>query len=142
MSTLELRHLNKRYAGGDWAVRDLSVVVDDGEFFVIVGPSGCGKSTVLRMVAGLEQLTGGDVLIDGRNVNDVPSNERDVAMAFQDHALYPHMTVAENIGFPMWVDHVHQSILERRIQETASALQLTDVLHLRPARLSGGQRQR
>ena len=142
MSTLELRHLNKRYAGGDWAVRDLSVVVDDGEFFVIVGPSGCGKSTVLRMVAGLEQLTGGDVLIDGRNVNAVPSNERDVAMAFQDHALYPHMTVAENIGFPMWVDHVHHSILERRIQETASALQLTDVLHLKPARLSGGQRQR
>ncbi len=82
------------------------------------------------MVAGLEQLTGGDVLIDGRNVNAVPSNERDVAMAFQDHALYPHMTVAENIGFPMWVDHVHQSIVERRIQETASALQLTDVLHL------------
>jgi len=142
MSTLELRHLNKQYAGGDWAVRDLSVVVGDGEFFVIVGPSGCGKSTVLRMVAGLEPLTGGDVLIDGRNVNAVPSNERDVAMAFQDHALYPHMTVAENIGFPMWVDHVHQSILERRIQETANALQLTDVLHLKPARLSGGQRQR
>ena len=142
MSTLELRHLNKRYAGGDWAVQDLSVVVGDGEFFVIVGPSGCGKSTVLRMVAGLEQVTGGDVLIDGRNVNAVPANERDVAMAFQDHALYPHMTVAENIGFPMWVDHVHQSILERRIQETASALQLTDVLHLKPDRLSGGQRQR
>ena len=142
MSTLELRHLNKQYAGGDWAVRDFSLVVGDGEFFVIVGPSGCGKSTVLRMVAGLEQLDRRRRAHRRQERQLGASNERDVAMAFQDHALYPHMTVAENIGFPMWVDHVHQSILERRIQETANALQLTDVLHLQPRQLSGGQRQR
>ena len=142
MSTLELRHLNKRYPGGDWAVRDVELVIDDGEFFVIVGPSGCGKSTLLRMITGLEEPTAGDVLIDEVNVNRVRSNEREIAMAFQEYALYPHLTVAENLGFPMRVGHVHEAIVERRIDEVANVLHLSDVLDRRPSQLSGGQRQR
>ncbi len=110
--------------------------------FVIVGPSGCGKSTLLRMVAGLEDVTVGDVLIDHESLDRVRPHERNIAMAFQQYALYPHLTVAENIGFPMRVAHLHQAVVERRIQEVAAALQLGDVLDRRPSTLSGGQRQR
>ena len=142
MSTLELRHLSKRFPSGEWAVRDVELTVDDGELFVIVGPSGCGKSTLLRMVAGLEEMTGGDVLVDRKNLRRVRPHERNISMAFQHYALYPHMTVAENIGFPMRVSHLHQAVVERRIQEVAAALQLDDVLDRRPRTLSGGQQQR
>ena len=124
MSTLELRHLSKRFPTGDWAVRDVDLEVGDGELFVIVGPSGCGKSTLLRMVAGLEDVTAGDVLIDHANLERVEPNERNIAMAFQQYALYPHLTVAENIGFPMRLAHVQRAVVERRIQEVAAALQL------------------
>jgi len=142
MSTLELQHLSKRFPTGDWAVRDVDLEVGDGELFVIVGPSGCGKSTLLRMVAGLEDVTVGDVLIDHASLDRVRPHERNIAMAFQQYALYPHMTVAENIGFPMRVTHLHQAVVERRIQEVAAALQLDDVLDRRPSTLSGGQQQR
>jgi len=142
MSSLELRGLNKRYGDGTWAVRDVDLRVGDGELFVIVGPSGCGKTTLLRMVAGLEEATTGDVVVDGARVNDVRVARRDVAMAFQHHALYPHMTVAENIGFPLYVDRVHRAVIEQRVAETARTLRIDDVLDSRPAQLSGGQRQR
>jgi multiple sugar transport system ATP-binding protein len=142
MSTLELRHLGKRFATGEWAVRDVDLTVADGELFVIVGPSGSGKSTLLRMVAGLDEVTVGDVLVDHKSLARVRPHERNIAMAFQHYALYPHMTVAENIGFPMRVTHLHQAVVERRIQEVAAALQLDDVLDRRPSTLSGGQQQR
>ena len=142
MSTLQLRSLNKTYPTGDRAVSEVSVSIDDGELFVVVGPSGCGKTTLLRMVAGLEDPTSGDVVIDGARVNDVPPAERDIAMAFQHYALYPHMTVAENIGFPLRVEGVHAVTRDRRVHEVARTLQIDDVLERSPARLSGGQQQR
>jgi multiple sugar transport system ATP-binding protein len=142
MSVVELKSVSKTYERGDRAVRQVDMVVEDHEFFVIVGPSGCGKTTLLRMVAGLETVTSGDVLIDGVRVNDVPTNRRNVAVAFQHYALYPHMTVAENIGFPLKVDQMHEATIASRIRETALALQLSDVLDRRPSRLSGGQQQR
>ncbi len=142
MSTLELQHLSKRFPTGDWAVRDVDLEVGDGELFVIVGPSGCGKSTLLRMVAGLEDVTAGDVLIDHASLERVEPHERNIAMAFQQYALYPHLTVAGNIGFPMRLAHVQRAVVERRIQEVAAALQLEDVLDRRPSTLSGGQQQR
>ena len=120
----------------------MELVIDDGELFVIVGPSGCGKSTLLRMITGLEKPTSGDVLVDQVDVNRVKPNEREIVMAFQEYALYPHLTVAENIGFPMRFGHVHEAIVERRIDEVANVLHLTDVLDRRPSQLSGGQRQR
>ena len=142
MSTLRLNSLNKIYPNGQWAVRDVDLAIDDGELVVIVGPSGGGKTTLLRMVAGLEDVTSGDVLVDGVRVNDVAPSERDVAMAFQNHALYPHMTVAENIGFPLRIDGVHATTVERRVRQVARTLQIDDVLDRMPAHLSGGQRQR
>ena len=142
MSTLELRHLNKRFPTGDWAVRDVDLEVGEGELFVIVGPSGCGKSTLLRMVAGLEDVTIGDVLVDQASLDHVEPHERNIAMAFQQYALYPHLTVAENIGFPMRLAHLHRAVVARRVREVAAALQLDDVLDRKPRTLSGGQQQR
>ncbi len=142
MSTLELRHLGKRFPTGDWAVRDIDLEVGEGELFVILGPSGCGKSTLLRMVAGLEDVTIGDVLVDRASLDGVEPRERNIAMAFQDYALYPHLTVADNIAFPMRLAHLHRAVVERRVQEVAAALELDDVLDRRPNTLSGGQRQR
>ncbi|HYN32580.1 MAG TPA: ABC transporter ATP-binding protein, partial [Ilumatobacteraceae bacterium] len=109
---------------------------------VIVGPSGCGKTTLLRMIAGLEDVTSGDVLVDGVRINDVPPNRRDIAMAFQSYALYPHMTVAENIGFPLRIDGVHATTLDRQVRKVARTLQIDDVLDRTPSHLSGGQQQR
>ncbi len=142
MATLELRGVGKTYPDGTEAVRDLDVTVEDGQLFVIVGPSGCGKSTVLRMIAGLEEVTTGDVVIDGVHVNAMGPRERDVAMAFQAYALYPHMTVAENIGFALKLAGMHSDELDRRVHAIARTLELSDVLERSPARLSGGQQQR
>ena len=142
MSTLELEGVNKIYPNGDWAVRELDLAIGEGEFFVIVGPSGCGKTSLLRMVAGLEALTAGAIFMDGVRVNDVPTNERDIAMTFQQYSLYPNLTVADNIGFPLKIDRVDKVTLERRVAEVAGVLHLTDVLDRLPARLSGGQQQR
>jgi len=142
MSTLELRNLSKRFPTGNWAVRDVDLEVGEGELFVIVGPSGCGKSTLLRMIAGLEDVTTGDVLLDHASLDHVEPRERNIAMAFQQYALYPHLTVADNIAFPMRLAHLHRAVVARRVQEVAAALQLDDVLDRRPSTLSGGQRQR
>jgi multiple sugar transport system ATP-binding protein len=142
MATVELKGINKVYPDGFLAVPDLDLAISEGEFFVLVGPSGCGKSTVLRVVAGLEAVTGGDVFIDGDRVNDVNARDRDIAMAFQNSALYPNMTVAENIGFPMLLAKVPKATIARRVREVAEVLNLSDVLERYPGRLSGGQQQR
>ncbi len=142
MATLQLENLQKRYDNGFLAVPGLDLEVADGEFLVLVGPSGCGKSTVLRMIAGREDISGGEMLIDGVRVNEMGPQERDIAMVFQSYALYPNMTVAENIAFAMKLRKVDKAEIERKVRETAELLELTPVLDRKPAQLSGGQRQR
>lgn len=142
MTSIQLDDVSKVYADGVVAARHVDLTVEDGEFRVLLGPSGCGKSTVLRMIAGLEEATDGDIRLDGERANDVGPRQRDVAMAFQQHALYPHMTVAENIGFPLKVTGVHAAEIADRVAEIARLLRLTDVLERRPSRISGGQQQR
>ena len=142
MSTLELRRLQRTHPNGFRAVDGINLAVEDGEFFVLVGPSGCGKTTVLRAIAGLEQATEGEVLIDGVCVNDVPPSARDVAMVFQDNVLYPNLTVAENIGFPLRLAKVDKHEIEHKVNEIAGLLELTRLLDRFPAQLSGGQQQR
>ena len=142
MATLELKGLSKVHPDGTQAVAGIDLAVDDGEFFVLVGPSGCGKTSVLRMVAGLEPVTAGEVLVDGVRVNDTPANARDVAMVFQDNVLYPHLTVGENIGFALRIAKLGKRQIARKVAEIAKLLQLTDLLDRYPAQLSGGQQQR
>jgi len=142
MSTLQLKKLNKTYENGYEAVPSLDIAINDGEFLVLVGPSGCGKSTVLRMVAGLEDITSGDMVIDGVRVNDMSPQQRDIAMVFQNYALYPNMTVGENIGFAMKLRKVDKQVMAAKIKEVGELLELTPVLDRRPGQLSGGQRQR
>ncbi len=142
MSTLELRDVSKVFADGSDAVRGVDLTIADGEFFVVVGPSGCGKSTLLRMIAGLETPTTGEILIDGTCVNDLPTNRRDIAMAFQAHALYPHMSVAENIAFALRIAGVHPRSIDPRVADVARLLDIEALLDRRPHRLSGGQQQR
>lgn len=142
MSRLELRGLSKCYPDGRWAVRDVDLDVDHGALVVVAGPSGCGKTTLLRMVAGLEKPTAGDVIIDGAVVNGVRTSERNLAYTSQGYSLYPHMTVARNVGFPLTVERLHQRDIERRVTEIARMLQIDDVLDRRPSELSGGQQQR
>jgi ABC-type sugar transport system ATPase subunit len=142
MAELELRELTKVFRGGTTAVDRVSLRVPDGDFVVLVGPSGCGKSTTLRMVAGLEPADGGDVLIGGRRVNDVPPQRRDVAFVFQNYALYPHMTVAANMAFGLRMRKVSRSDIQQRVLETGRILGLEPLLGRYPAQLSGGERQR
>ena len=142
MSTLQLIHLNKTYENGYEAVPGLDLGIDDGEFLVLVGPSGCGKSTVLRMVAGLEDVTSGDMLIDRVRVNDYSPQQRDIAMVFQNYALYPNMTVGENIAFAMKLRKVDKTTMDAKVKEVADLLELTAVVNRKPGQLSGGQRQR
>src|SRR5262245_58570301 len=125
MTTLELHELRKVHPDGTEAVAGIDLALEDGEFFVIVGPSGCGKTSVLRMVAGLEPVTSGDVRVDGLRVNDVPANARDVAMVFQDNVLYPHLTVRENIGFALRIAGLGKRQIKSKVAETARLLQLT-----------------
>jgi multiple sugar transport system ATP-binding protein len=136
-----LRKVTKRW-GGFVAVREQSLAIRDGEFMVLLGPSGCGKTTTMRMVAGLDEPTSGDILIGGNRVNDLPPRERDVAMVFQSYGLYPHMTVAENIGYPLKLRGVRGAERERQVKAAAAKVELGDLLHRRPRELSGGQRQR
>jgi multiple sugar transport system ATP-binding protein len=136
-----LNNVTKRW-GGFVAVRDQSLAVRDGEFMVLLGPSGCGKTTTMRMVAGLEEPTSGDILIGGARVNDLPPRERDVAMVFQSYGLYPHMTVAENIGYPLKLRGIDGAERERQVRAAAAKVELGDLLHRKPRELSGGQRQR
>ena len=142
MATITLEHVGKVYDDGTRAVDDLSLEVGDGELVILVGPSGCGKTTALRMIAGLEEITEGELRIGGRVVNDLDPRERDIAMVFQNYALYPHMTVYDNIGFGLRMRRVPKEVARAKIEAAARTLGLTDHLKRRPAKLSGGQRQR
>ncbi|MBR3136109.1 MAG: ATP-binding cassette domain-containing protein, partial [Clostridia bacterium] len=124
------------------AVQQFSLDIADKEFIVLVGPSGCGKSTTLRMVAGLEEITDGELLIDGKLVNDIPPKDRDIAMVFQNYALYPHMTVYENMAFSLKLRHVPKAEIDKKVKEAAEILDITQYLNRKPKALSGGQRQR
>lgn len=142
MAQLELNGLGKTYAGNVRAVRDIHAVVQDGEFMVLVGPSGCGKSTILRMIAGLETITHGELRIDGTRVNEVEPGARDIAMVFQNYALYPHMSVRGNMEYGLRNEGRPRAEINQRIDEAARMLQLTALLDRHPRQLSGGQRQR
>jgi multiple sugar transport system ATP-binding protein len=142
MADLKLQNVSKVYAGGVRAVTGVNVEIADGELVVLVGPSGCGKSTLLRMIAGLEEISGGKLLIDGNVVNQVHAKDRDIAFVFQNYALYPHMTVAENMAFGLKMRKLAKDEIERRIRAAAELLGLTPYLDRKPGALSGGQRQR
>ena len=142
MATVTLDGVNKVYENGYHAIHDLSLDIEDGEFLVLVGPSGCGKSTALRMIAGLESISGGEMKIGDRVVNDVEPKDRDIAMVFQNYALYPHMTVFDNIGFALKLARVPKDEIDTRVRKAASILELEPYLDRKPGQLSGGQRQR
>ena len=142
MATVSMENVNKVYENGFHAVKDMNLDIADGEFMVLVGPSGCGKTTALRMVAGLEDITSGILRIGGKEANDESPKERDIAMVFQNYALYPHMTVAENIGFALKLRHLPKDQLKAKVNDAADILGLTDWLDRKPGQLSGGQRQR
>ncbi|MCF1472355.1 MULTISPECIES: sn-glycerol-3-phosphate ABC transporter ATP-binding protein UgpC [Rhizobium/Agrobacterium group] len=141
MATVELKGVAKRY-GALKVIDDIDLDLEDGSLTVFVGPSGCGKSTLLRMIAGLEPITSGDILIDGQRINDATPTERGVAMVFQNYALYPHMTVRNNIGFPLRMAGMKSADIGRRVEQAANRLHITPLLERKPAALSGGQRQR
>src|SRR6266508_275460 len=142
MAEITLEKLTKVYPDGTKALKDFDLEVGDGEFVVFVGPSGCGKTTALRMVAGLETVTSGTVKIEGHVVNDLPPKDRDIAMVFQNYALYPHMNAADNMGFALKMRGVPKKEIEGRVREAAAILGLSDSLKKKPRTLSGGQRQR
>ncbi|KIU18086.1 ABC transporter ATP-binding protein [Mycolicibacterium llatzerense] len=142
MAEIVLDHVTKSYTGGATAVQDLSLTIADGEFLILVGPSGCGKSTTLNMIAGLEDISSGELRIGGERVNEKEPRDRDIAMVFQSYALYPHMTVRQNIAFPLTLAKMPKADIAAKVEETAKILDLTALLDRRPAQLSGGQRQR
>lgn len=142
MAEITLKHIYKRYEDGVDAISDFNLEIKDKEFVVFVGPSGCGKSTTLRMIAGLEKITDGELLIDGKLVNEVKAADRDIAMVFQNYALYPHMTVEENIGYSLRIAKVLKKERKKRVLEVAKILDLEKVLERKPKELSGGQKQR
>ncbi|MDX2130935.1 MAG: sn-glycerol-3-phosphate ABC transporter ATP-binding protein UgpC [Planctomycetota bacterium] len=142
MASISIRNIRKLYAGKVEAVAEFSLEIADGEFIVLVGPSGCGKSTVLRMIAGLEDCSAGDIAIDGRVVTDVEPKDRDIAMVFQNYALYPHMTVRKNMGFALRLRGLSRDDVDRRVRQVADTLGIAELLDRRPGELSGGQRQR
>jgi multiple sugar transport system ATP-binding protein len=142
MSVVRLEHLTKTFPGGTTAVDDVNLIIRDGEFLVLVGPSGCGKSTILRMIAGLEEVSSGDVVIDEQTVTGWAPKQRDIAMVFQNYALYPHMTVRQNMAFALRQRHVEASLVRQQVEETAQLLGLDQMLDRKPKALSGGQRQR
>ena len=142
MASLSLKHIYKKYPGGVTAVSDFNLEIKDKEFLIFVGPSGCGKSTTLRMIAGLEEITEGELFIGDRLVNDVAPKDRDIAMVFQNYALYPHMTVFENMAFGLKLRKVSKEEIKRRVEEAARILDINHLLDRRPKALSGGQKQR
>ena len=142
MAEIVLDHVSKRYPDGATPVKDLSLTIGDGEFVILVGPSGCGKSTTLNMIAGLEEITDGELRIGGQRVNEKAPRDRDIAMVFQSYALYPHMTVRQNIAFPLTLAKLSKAEIEAKVAETAKVLDLTTLLDRKPSQLSGGQRQR
>lgn len=142
MAHIELKHVGKKYENGFEAVKDFDLEIQDHEFIIFVGPSGCGKSTTLRMIAGLEDISEGELLIDGVRMNEVEACDRDIAMVFQNYALYPHMSVRKNIGYSLRIHHEKKDVIEKKVNEAAEILGLTEVLDRKPAQLSGGQKQR
>ena len=143
MAAIEMKNIVKEYGDGFAAVNDVSIDVADGEFVILVGPSGCGKSTLLRMIVGLEDITSGDMIIGGERVNDKAPRERDLSMVFQNYALYPHLTVYENIAFPLRLaKKLSEQEIDQKVREAAGTLELDEHLDRKPANLSGGQRQR
>ncbi|MBE7044919.1 MAG: sn-glycerol-3-phosphate ABC transporter ATP-binding protein UgpC, partial [Ruminococcaceae bacterium] len=142
MADLQLKHMYKRYAGGVTAVSDFCLDIEDKEFIILVGPSGCGKSTTLRMIAGLEEISEGELYIGGKMVNDVAPKDRDIAMVFQNYALYPHMTVYENMAFGLKLRKTPKDEIKKRVTEAAKILDIEHLLDRKPKALSGGQRQR
>lgn len=142
MASIELQQVSKVYQNNQYSVRDVNLKIKDGEFVIFLGPSGCGKSTTLRMIAGLESITSGELRINGQNVNRVAPRDRNIAVVFQSYALYPHMTVAENMAFGLKMRGVPSVTIRQKVAETAAMLGLDQLLHRKPAALSGGQRQR
>src|SRR5699024_12009703 len=144
MASISLDNLDKTYPDGFAAVKGVNLDIADGEFVILVGPSGCGKSTLLRMIVGLEDITDGELRIDGKVVNDLAPRDRDLAMVFQNYALYPHLTVYENIAFPLRLarGQFSDSEVEERVRRASALLELDEHLERKPANLSGGQRQR
>src|SRR5215212_158023 len=142
MAEIKLDNVTKRYPDGYEAVRDMSRDIADGEFMILVGPSGCGKTTALRMIAGLEDITEGDLRIDGNVVNQLSPKDRDIAMVFQNYALYPHMSVRDNMGFSLKLHGTDKEEINKRVEEAARILDLEPHLDRKPSQLSGGQRQR
>lgn len=142
MSSVTLKGIGKTYPGNVVAVTDFNMEIEDKEFVILVGPSGCGKSTTLRMIAGLEGITEGSLYIDDKEVNDVPPKDRDIAMVFQNYALYPHMTVFENMSFGLKIRKTPRAEIKQRVEEAAKILEIENLLKRKPAALSGGQRQR
>ena len=142
MAKVELKHVGKIYDGNVHAVKDSNITIEDREFCVFVGPSGCGKSTTLRMIAGLEDISEGELWIDGELMNDVPPKDRNIAMVFQNYALYPHMSVFDNMAFGLKIRKIDKAEIQRRVDEAARILDLTQYLERKPKALSGGQRQR
>ncbi len=142
MSSVSMKNICKKYPNGFEAVKDFNLEIADQEFIIFVGPSGCGKSTTLRMVAGLEDISSGDLVIDGKRVNDVEPKDRDIAMVFQNYALYPHMTVYDNIAFGLKMRKVPKDEIDKKVKEAAKILDLEQLLDRKPKALSGGQRQR
>jgi multiple sugar transport system ATP-binding protein len=142
MSSVSLQAITKRFAGGVLAVDAVDLTIADGEFMVLVGPSGCGKTTLLRMIAGLEDVSDGRIILGDRDVTDVPARERDIAMVFQNYALYPHMTARQNLGYALRMRKTPKAEIRRRVDEVAGMLGLEELLDRKPAHMSGGQRQR
>ncbi|HHW49029.1 MAG TPA: sn-glycerol-3-phosphate ABC transporter ATP-binding protein UgpC [Clostridiaceae bacterium] len=142
MASVRLKNVYKRFEGGVTAVSDFNLDIDDKEFVILVGPSGCGKTTTLRMIAGLEEITEGEIYIDGKLVNDVQPKDRDIAMVFQNYALYPHMTVYDNMAFGLKLRKTPKEEIKRRVREAAKILEIEHLLDRKPKALSGGQRQR
>lgn len=141
MASIELKNISKKYTD-DFVLNDISFKADEGDFVILVGPSGCGKTTILKMIAGLEEITGGELLFDGERMNDKEPKDRDVGMVFQNYALYPHLSVFDNLAFPLSIKKENKDVIKSRVQAVAESLGLTDYLKKKPKELSGGQRQR
>jgi len=142
MSKVKLENIDKVFDGGVQALCDVNIIVEPGECLVLAGPSGAGKSTILRLIAGLETPTAGNIFIDGQDVTNIEPRQRDIAMVFQHFSLYPHMTVFENIGFPLKMKKLGKTLIRQKVTEAAKMLQIEDLLDRKPSQLSGGQRQR